>query len=86
MVPAVLIGAVVALRRRRASTTPARRLIELLYLVLAYHVALHSIVIPEPRFMVPMRPLLYLLALATVFPLGAADRGPCLPNHPTGQA
>ena len=86
MVPAVLIGAVVALRRRRASTTPARRLIELLYLVLAYHVALHSIVIPEPRFMVPMRPLLYLLALATVFPLGAADRGSCLPSHPTGQA
>ena len=86
VVPAVLIGAVVALRRRRASTTPARRLIELLYLVLAYHVALHSVVIPEPRFMVPMRPLLYLLALATVFPLGAADRGSCLPNHPTGQA
>ena len=74
-------------KSRRADFPPfIGRLVELLYLVLAYHVALHSIVIPEPRFMVPMRPLLYLLALATVFPLGAAHRVSCLPNHPTGQA
>src|SRR5262249_23849292 len=46
-------------------STPGRRAVELLYVLLACHVVLHTIVIPEPRFMLPMRPILFLLAIAT---------------------
>jgi tetratricopeptide (TPR) repeat protein len=65
VVPLVLIGAVRAARRGRASATSGRRAVEVLYVVLACHVVVHSIVIPEPRFMLPVRPILFLLALAT---------------------
>ena len=34
-------------------------------MVLACQAVVHSIVIPEPRFMLPVRPILFLLALAT---------------------
>lgn len=62
VVPAVLFGVVLLWRRRTAPLTPAGHLHELLYLLLGYHVLLHSVIIPEPRLMLPMRPLLYLLA------------------------
>ncbi len=65
VVPLVLAGAVLVVRTRSRPSTPGRRAVELLYVILACHVVLHSIVIPEPRFMLPMRPILFLLALAT---------------------
>jgi hypothetical protein len=64
VVPFVLAGAFLALRARHAPATPGRRAVELHYVILTCHVVLHSIVIPEPRFMLPMRPVLFLLALA----------------------
>src|SRR5262249_59917649 len=65
VVALVLVGVVRAVRARRAPSTPGRRAVEVLYLLLASHVVLHSVVIPEPRFMLPVRPILFLLALAT---------------------
>lgn len=76
MVPLVLAGAVLALRSRHAPATSGRRAVELLYVILACHVVLHSIVIPEPRFMLPMRPVLFLLALATAASLGGRVPAP----------
>jgi Tetratricopeptide repeat len=60
IVPAVALGAVLVAR------PPASRFRELGYVLLAVHVALHGMLIPEPRFMVPMRPLLFVLALAAL--------------------
>ncbi|HKA29367.1 MAG TPA: tetratricopeptide repeat protein [Candidatus Binatia bacterium] len=82
VVALVLVGVVRAVRARRAPSTPGRRAVEVLYLLLASHVVLHSIVIPEPRFMLPVRPILFLLALATAAdllgrePAPARDPGP----------
>ncbi len=66
VVPAVLLGAAIVLRRRRADPGPASRARELCYVLLAGHVLLHGVVIPEPRFLVPVRPILFALALATL--------------------
>ncbi len=63
VVAAVLIGAVVVWRRR--GDTLADRITEALYVVLGYTVIIHSIVHPLPRYMWPMRPILFLLALRT---------------------
>ncbi len=63
VVPAVLVGAWWTLRSRRAEVTTAHHTMELLYLLLGYHVLLHGSVVPEPRLMVGMRPVLVLLAL-----------------------
>lgn len=65
VVPLVLVGAVRVVRALGTPSTPGRRAVELLYALLACHVVLHTIVIPEPRFMLPVRPILFLLALAT---------------------
>jgi len=89
VVPLVLAGAVLALRARHAPTTPGRRAVELLYVILACHVVLHSIVIPEPRFMLPMRPVLFLLALSTAAALLGRDPAPAttfLPGRGAGWA
>jgi len=64
-VPATLLGGVLVLGRRR-SPTAASRLRELLYVVLAYNVVVHGILFPEPRYMLPLRPVLFVLAMATV--------------------
>jgi tetratricopeptide (TPR) repeat protein len=66
VVPGTFLGALLVFRRRRDPPTPASRLRELTYLVLAYNVLLHSVIIPEPRFLVPLRPILFVLALGTV--------------------
>jgi hypothetical protein len=80
---------VLALRARHAPTTPGRRAVELLYVILACHVVLHSIVFPEPRFMLPMRPVLFLLALATAASLLGRVPAPAttfLPGRAAGWA
>jgi hypothetical protein len=71
IVPAVLVGAVLAVAGRHQAATRARGGGELLYVVLGYNVLLHSVLIPEPRFMLPMRPVLFLLAPATILELAA---------------
>src|SRR5262249_7674333 len=75
VVPLVLVGAVRRVRVR-STPTPARRAVELLYVLLTAHVVLHAIVIPEPRFMLPLRPILFLLALATAADLGGHAPAP----------
>jgi tetratricopeptide (TPR) repeat protein len=60
----VILGAAFVLRQ--CAETPAARLRELGYVLLAAHVALHGALIPEPRFLVPLRPLLFVLALAAL--------------------
>jgi hypothetical protein len=64
IVPAALVGAAFALRRH-AETQPGR-LRELASVLLAVHVVLHGALIPEPRFLLPLRPLLFVLALAAL--------------------
>ena len=89
VVPLVLAGAVLVVRARNAPSTPGRRAVELLYVILACHVVLHSIVIPEPRFMLPMRPVLFLLALATAAALVGRVPAPAttfLPGRAAGWA
>ena len=51
------------------------RTIELLYLVLATSVVVHSVILPLPRYQWPMRPILYLLAFATLARLGGGRPG-----------
>jgi hypothetical protein len=89
VVPLVLAGAVLVVRARNAPSTPGRRAVDLLYVILACHVVLHSIVIPEPRFMLPMRPVLFLLALATAAALLGRVPAPAttfLPGRAAGWA
>jgi hypothetical protein len=81
VVPAVLVGAVLVLRRR----VPGGLTGELLYVVLAYNVLLHGILIPEPRFMLPMRPVLFLLALAAIVELAPRLAGTVSPPPPRGR-
>jgi hypothetical protein len=66
VVPAALLGIAVVLTRRADPPTAASRARELCYVLLGAHVLLHSLLIPEPRFLVPMRPLLFVLALAAL--------------------
>src|SRR5262249_20082467 len=80
-VPLVFAGAVRAVLTLRAPSTPGRRAVEVLYVLLACHVVLHSIVIPEPRFMLPMRPILFLLALATIAALLGREPAPSRPTR-----
>jgi hypothetical protein len=62
VVPAVLVGAVLVARRWRDPPTVPQRNVELLYLVLAYTVVVNGLICPLPRYLWPVRPLLYLLA------------------------
>ena len=82
VIPLVLVGAVRVGRRVREPATPGRRAVEVLYAVLACHVIVHSIVIPEPRFMLPVRPILFLLALATAMEILGREpaASPALPR------
>src|SRR5262249_16176809 len=66
VVPTALLGIAIVLRHRGDASTAAGRTRELCYLLLGTHVLLHSLLIPEPRFLVPMRPLLFILALAVL--------------------
>jgi lysophospholipase L1-like esterase len=65
VVPLSLAGAAIVVARRRGPSSDAARLRELLYVLLAYTVVLHGVLSAEPRFMIPVRPVLFLLALAT---------------------
>jgi hypothetical protein len=69
VVPAVLLGAVGAARRWRAEPTTASRTRELLYVVLAYTAVVNGAILPLPRYLWPVRPLLYLLALSSLLDL-----------------
>jgi tetratricopeptide (TPR) repeat protein len=82
VVPLVLVGAVRVVRALATPSTPGRRAVELLYVLLACHVVLHAIVIPEPRFMLPVRPILFLLALATAAELLARAPAPSRTSAP----
>jgi len=67
IVPGVALGAVQLLRRRPAGTPlVADRLRELFYVLVTGHVLLHGILIPEPRFLLPLRPVLFILSLAAL--------------------
>ncbi len=66
VVPAVVLGAVPVVRARAGSPTTGGSLRALAYVLVAGHVLLHGILIPEPRFLVPLRPLLFVLALAAL--------------------
>src|SRR5262249_23915734 len=72
-VPLVFVGAVLTARGQWDDA--GARTIELLYLVLATSVVLHSLILPLPRYQWPMRPILYLLALATLARLGRGRPG-----------
>ncbi len=74
VVPLVLRGALVALRQRRRAFSPANRTVEMLYLVLVYAVGVQGALLPLPRYMWPMRPILFVLATATACRLLHVDR------------
>jgi Flp pilus assembly protein TadD len=74
VVPGVLIGAGLVVAQRWAPATRPSPAVELCYAVLAYTVLLHSVVIPEPRFLLPLRPVLFLLAAWTGCALAAHAR------------
>ncbi len=80
VVALVLVGGVLVLRRRPRAGAERERTVELLYVVLATNVLTYGLTLPEPRFMIPMRPLLYLLALAT---LSRLLRSPAVGFPPT---
>ena len=71
VIPAVALGALLLARRRVGTPTDAGRLHELAYMLVAGHVLLHGLLIPEPRFLLPMRPLLFVLALAALSDVAA---------------
>src|SRR5262245_23824533 len=72
VVPGVALGAVQLLRRRPVGAPVlADRLRELVYLLVAGHVLLHGILIPEPRFLLPLRPVCFILSLAALWGVAA---------------
>jgi hypothetical protein len=61
-VPAVFLGGLLVAHTWRGDPTPARRNLELVYLVLAYTVVVSGMINPMQRYMWPARAFLYLLA------------------------
>jgi hypothetical protein len=70
VVPGSLAGFVLAIRNRRAPAPPGTPAAELLCVTVAYATAVYGTLDPLPRNMLPLRPLLYLLALTACVEVG----------------